>query len=433
MSSLVGESLLSSFKKGSLTDFLDYLEQLENHFTLKEQEIFAFVPESERFSRLRVEAKALFEQYPDPKNRPPLFGLIVGVKDIFHADGHITSAGSHVPVDVLQGIEAESVTLLKKAGALVIGKTITTEFAYFAPGPTRNPHNVLCTPGGSSSGSAAAVSSGLCLLSLGTQTIGSITRPAAFCGVVGYKPTYDRISRSGVIPLSPSVDHVGTFAPDVAMAACVATQLVESWNLEITGTKENQCINLGVPEGVYLDNVSDEGKMQFRATCDRLANAGFEIKSVTAMLDFEDIFVRHNLIVAAEAANVHENWFASYTNKYHPKTAELILRGQSVSGHDLNMALEGRSRLRKELTKLMDRNQIDLWISPSALGVAPNGLESTGDPVMNLPWTHSGLPTIGMPSGKNGDRLPFGLQLTGRFGEDETLFLLASQIESVLI
>jgi len=97
------------------------------------------------------------------------------------------------------------------------------------------------------------------------------------------------------------------------------------------------------------------------------------------------------------------------------------------------MALEGRSRLRKELTKLMDRNQIDLWISPSAPGVAPNGLESTGDPVMNLPWTHSGLPTIGMPSGKNGDRLPFGLQLTGRFGEDETLFLLASQIESVLI
>ena len=433
MSSFVGKSPLSSFKKGGLTNFLDYLEQLESHFILKEQEVFAFVPESDRFNRLRIEARALFEQYPDPKNRPPLFGLIVGVKDIFHVDGHITSAGSNVPADVLQGTEAESVTLLKNAGALVIGKTITTEFAYFAPGPTRNPHSVLCTPGGSSSGSAAAISSGLCLLSLGTQTIGSITRPAAFCGVVGYKPTYDRISRFGVIPLSPSVDHVGTFAPDVATAACAATQLVEKWNLEITDTKENQSISLGVPEGVYLDNVSDEGKMQFYATCDRLANAGFDIKPVTAMLDFEDIFARHNLIVAAEAANVHEDWFASYPNKYHPKTAELILRGQLVSAHDLNVSLEGRSMLRNELTELMDRDQIDLWISPSAPGVAPHGLDSTGDPVMNLPWTHSGLPNIGMPSGKNADRLPFGLQLTGRFGEDETLFLLASQIESVLI
>ena len=251
--------------------------------------------------------------------------------------------------------------------------------------------------------------------------------------MIGYKPTYDRISRSGVIPLSPSVDHVGTFAPDVATAACAATQLVESWNLKTIDTKGDSHTVLGVPEGVYLDNVSNEGDSQFRATCHRLTNAGFEIKSVPTMPDFEDIFVRHNLIVAAEAANVHKDWFASYTNKYHPKTAELILQGQLVSNHDLNMALEGRTRLREELIALMDLNQIDLWISPSAPGVAPNGLDSTGDPVMNLPWTHSGLPTIGMPSGKNSDGLPFGLQLTGRFGEDETLFVLASQIEAALI
>ena len=151
------------------------------------------------------------------------------------------------------------------------------------------------------------------------------------------------------------------------------------------------------------------------------------------MPDFEDISVRHNLIVAAEAANVHKDWYASYTDKYHTKTAELILRGQLVSDHDLNTALEGRIKLREQLMALMDLNQIDLWISPSAPGVAPNGLDSTGDPVMNLPWTHSGLPTIGMPSGKNDDGLPFGLQLAGRFGEDETLFVLASQIEAALI
>ena len=403
MSFLVRNTMLSSLKNGSLINFLDHLEQLEYHFTSKEQEIFAFVPEPGRFKRLRFEARLLFEQFPDPKKRPSLFGLIVGVKDIFHVDGHTTSAGSHVPTNVLQGSEAKSVMLLKKAGALVIGKTITTEFAYFAPGPTRNPHNLLCTPGGSSSGSAAAVSSGLCLLSLGTQTIGSITRPAAFCGVIGYKPTYDRISRAGVIPLSTSVDHVGAFAPDVATAACAAAELVEYWNLQSDAKGDPHTI-LGIPEGVYLDNVSNEGDSQFRTTCHRLANAGFEIKSVSAMPDFEDISVRHNLIVAAEAANV-----------------------------DLNTALEGRIKLREQLMALMDLNQIDLWISPSAPGVAPNGLDSTGDPVMNLPWTHSGLPTIGMPSGKNDDGLPFGLQLAGRFGEDETLFVLASQIEAALI
>lgn len=432
MSFLVGNTMLSSLKNGSLTNFLDHLEQLEYHFTSKEQEIFAFVPEPGRFKRLRFEARSLFEQFPDPKKRPSLFGLIVGVKDIFHVDGHTTSAGSHVPANVLQGSEAKSVMLLKKAGALVIGKTITTEFAYFAPGPTRNPHNLLCTPGGSSSGSAAAVSSGLCLLSLGTQTIGSITRPAAFCGVIGYKPTYDRISRVGVIPLSPSVDHVGVFAPDVATAACAAAELVMSWNLQNDAKGDPHTI-LGIPEGVYLDNVSNEGDSQFRTTCHRLANAGFEIKSVFAMPNFEDISVRHNLIVAAEAANIHKDWYASYADKYHTKTAELILQGQLVSDHDLNVALEGRTKLREQLMALMDLNQIDLWISPSASGVAPNGLDSTGDPVMNLPWTHSGLPTIGMPSGKNGDGLPFGLQLTGRFGEDETLFVLASQIEAALI
>ena len=164
-----------------------YFEQLEVNFDARESDLRAFLPEEHRFSRLRDEYRALEKRYPDPEARPPLFGLPVGVKDIFHADGFETHAGSKLPADRLAGEQASSVTLLKDAGALVLGKTVTTEFAYFAPGPTRNPYNTDHTPGGSSSGSAAGVAAGLAPIAFGTQTVGSINRPAAFCGVVGFQ------------------------------------------------------------------------------------------------------------------------------------------------------------------------------------------------------------------------------------------------------
>jgi len=212
-----------------LNALLSSLDQLEARFGARESSVLAFVPEEARFERLRREARILLDRYPQPESRPPLFGVCVGVKDIFHVDGFITRAGSRLPPEILQGAEAESVTQLKAAGALIVGKTVTTEFAYFAPGPTRNPHNAEHTPGGSSSGSAAAVAAGLCSIALGTQTIGSTGRPASFCGVAGYKPSRERISRAGVIPLSPSLDHVGVFAANAADVTQVARLLCRDW------------------------------------------------------------------------------------------------------------------------------------------------------------------------------------------------------------
>ena len=202
-----------------------YFDQLEATFEEREPKVQAFLPEGNRFDRLRREYKALEQRYPDPDSRPPLFGLPLGVKDIFHADGFETHAGSNLPADRLTGDQAASLTQLKEAGALVLGKTVTTEFAYFAPGPTRNPHNPKHTPGGSSSGSAAGVAAGLVPAAFGTQTVGSINRPAAFCGVVGLKPSYGRVSVEGVIPLAPSLDHVGFFTTDVAGAMVMAPLL----------------------------------------------------------------------------------------------------------------------------------------------------------------------------------------------------------------
>ncbi|MFN8425991.1 MAG: amidase [Anaerolineales bacterium] len=223
----MNSSITQSFRNNEISA-RDLVSSLQSLFDSREPDILAFIPEENRFERLLKEAEELVKKYPDPSNRPPLFGMTVGVKDIFHVDGFVTQAGSKLLAQDLQGNEAASVTKLKNAGALILGKTVTTEFAYFTPGPTRNPHNPSHTPGGSSSGSAAAVGAGMCDLALGTQTIGSVIRPAAFCGVVGFKPTYERISREGVIPLSPTFDHVGVFANDVEMVGRVASVLVEN-------------------------------------------------------------------------------------------------------------------------------------------------------------------------------------------------------------
>ena len=406
-----------------------YLEWLQARFESIEPELLAFLPEAGRFKRLHKEVDRLIDQYPDPSQRPVLFGLPLGVKDIFHVSGFQTHAGSKLPSAVLDGDQALSVSALRDAGGLILGKTVTTEFAYFAPGPTRNPHHRGHTPGGSSSGSAAAVAAGLAPLALGTQTIGSINRPAAFCGIVGYKPTYARISAQGVIPLSPSLDHIGYFTPDAASAAWIAPLLVDNWS-DIEPMKKS--LHLAVPVGPYLKNSDPIAMRRFEADCDLLRTEGHKVLELSVMDDFESIVERHNLILAAEAAKVHQSWFGSYAEKYHAKTSALIRRGEAISSHAYQEALQGRDELRSTLARLMEEHGIDAWITPSAPGLAPEGLESTGDPIMNLPWTQSGMPTVTLPSGKTPEGLPLGLQLIGRVGEDEQLLSRASQLEGHL-
>lgn len=420
-------SLRNSLRDGTLT-LSDYLERLEERFATVEPEVRAFVPEEGRFSRLRREAEQLLNRYPEPASRPPLFGVPVGVKDIFHVHGFPTQAGSNLPADLLHGPEAAVVTTLKQAGALILGKTVTTEFAYFVPGPTRNPHNLAHTPGGSSSGSAAAVAAGLAPLAVGTQTIGSLIRPAAFCGVVAFKPTYERISREGVIPLSPSLDHVGFFTPEVAGATHVASLLCAEWDLPVVPAEPV----LGIPQGPYLERVSATGLLHFRNVCRRLGEAGFAIKTVPALAEFEEIESVHNALMAAEAAQVHRQWFAAYDHLYHARTAALLTKGEMVPPESVEAGREGRATLRGKLEALMAEHQINLWIAPSAPGPAPAGLDSTGNPVMNLPWTYAGLPAVNVPAGTDDSGLPLGLQLIAGWYMDEALLLWAAQIATVV-
>ena len=382
-----------------------------------EEKVRALVPETSRRQRLLDQAAEIGDRWPNPEQRPPLYGVLVGIKDIFRVDGFLTRAGSRLPAELHAGPEAACVTALRRAGALVLGKTETTEFAYFEPGPTRNPHNPRHTPGGSSSGSAAAVAAGFCPLSLGTQTVGSVIRPAAFCGLAGFKPSFGRIDRDGLIMFSESVDHVGLFAQDVAGLRLAGSVLCPDWQ----GVPGPRDWVLGVPEGPYLNQAGAEALAGFEQQVRCLQEAGYPVLRVNTLGDIAALNERHGQLNAAEMAQVHASWFDEYGPLYRPRTAALIQQGKQVTAAALEEGRASRTELRAELARCMREHRIDVWISPAATGPAPEGLSSTGDPAMNLPWTHAGLPALTLPAGRAANGLPLGLQCAAGFGRDEEL------------
>jgi Asp-tRNA(Asn)/Glu-tRNA(Gln) amidotransferase A subunit family amidase len=413
-------------------DLLDYLEALLERLEMAETQLQAFVPEPERRARVLSQAAALQARYPDLAQRPRLYGVPVGIKDIFRVEGLPTRGGSALPPELFEAPEASVVSQLKAQGALVLGKTVTTEFAYFEPGPTRNPHNLAHTPGGSSSGSAAAVAAGLCLLAVGTQTIGSIIRPAAFCGVVGFKPSYNRIDPAGVIYCAPSLDHVGLFTQDVAGMQAAAALLCQAWKIDAADEPDGLPV-LGVPDGPYLDQASPAALAAFEQQIGWLRAVGYVVKRVALFDDIAEIDFRHRELMAYEMAETHAEWFARYAEYYRPRTAEMIRKGQAVSPMAVQAAHNVQDRVRRVLDVCMRDAGVDIWISPAATGPAPEGLHSTGDPVMNLPWTHVGFPTVTVPAGRADNGLPLGLQCASAFGSDERLLAWAIGIERVFL
>ncbi|MFE2723319.1 amidase [Kitasatospora sp. NPDC059327] len=390
--------------------------------------IHAFVPEPGRPERLRAEARALVARYPDPAAAPPLYGVAVGIKDIVHVDGLPTHAGSALPPGVLAGPQAVVVDRLRAAGALVAGKTVTAEFAGSAPGPTRNPHHPWHTPGGSSSGSAAAVAAGLVSLAIGTQTVGSVIRPAAYCGVVGLRPTYGRIPMDGVIPNAPSFDALGLFTADLAGAALAAPLLCDDWR----PTGDVAPPVLGVPVGPYPERAGPLAREAFQEQLDRLRAAGLTVRPVDLLPDFEQVVRQLRTVNRFEFARSHADWFARFGGLYRPETAAGIRHGQGVDPSDREAALSARAQFRARIAEQAGRAGVDLWLAPSATGPAPLGLDSTGDAVMSLPWSYAGLPALSLPAGRAPDGLPLGLQVVGAAGADELLLAQAAVLERAL-
>lgn len=401
-----------------------YTESVLEQLASVEPSVEALVDEPDRAARLRRTATARAAEY-QPWERPALYGVPVGVKDIFQVDGLPTRAGSDVPPATLAGPEAAVVSTLRDAGAIVLGKTVTTEFAYFDPGPTRNPHALSHTPGGSSSGSAAAVAAGLCPVALGTQTAGSTMRPAAFCGIMGFKPSLGRVSTAGVLPFSPAADHVGFFTQAVSGMQRVAEVVCPDWRAVTPDAPV-----LGVPAGPYLDQADDTGRAAFNRQVDALERAGFEIRTVEALPDIDAINDRHMDLITAEAALVHQSRYERHGDRYREHMVDLLERGREISTGRLAVARARQENLRERLAARMDEYDIDVWISPAAPGPAPEGLADTGDPVMNLPWTHSGVPTASIPAGMVDGR-PVGLQCASRYGADEPLLAWSGMLADV--
>lgn len=416
-----------ALRSGEL-DLLTYIDEVCQRIAEIDPLIQALLPEADRQARLHRDALALQARFPNPATRPPLYGIPVGVKDTFRVDSFPTQVGSQLPPELFVGPESVCVTMLREAGALILGKTVTTEFAYFEPGPTRNPHNLNHTPGGSSSGSVAAVATGLCPLAVGTQVIGSTIRPAAYCGIVGFKSTYGRISTFGLIKCADSLEHVGYFAQDVAGIAYVAPLLCSNWHTVTTASLPV----LGVPQGPYLAQASTEALDMFESQLALLQSAGYIVRRVDALHDIEDINRRHTRLVFAEMAQVHTSWFAQYESLYRPRTAAALREGQAVDNAEQVKAREGRAVLRSELEALMAQHQIDIWVSPATSGPAPEGLQSTGSPLMNLPWTYTGMPAITVPAGHAANGLPLGLQCVAATMADEALLSWAVPIETTL-
>lgn len=400
----------------------DHVNQMCDRIDAVDPQVESLLPEEARRERLLADAREI-------DAAASLVGAFVGVKDIFHVDGYVTWAGSNVPPELFAGDEAECVKILRKAGALIAGKTVTTEFAYFEPGPTRNPHNLDHTPGGSSSGSAAAVAAGICNLAIGTQTIGSVIRPAAYCGIVGYKPTYERIPSRGVVYFSRTVDHVGLFTQDVAGMRLAASVLCNDWDNSIT-VGDNLPV-LGVPDGAYLNQAEPEALQFFEAAVVQLQQAGYSVQRIPILDDINALNHLHRQLAFAEFALEHKSMYAAHADKYRPRTAEIIEIGQRVSQAELESARVNCAKLRDELTAAIDEAGIDLWISPPAPGPAPKGIHATGDPNMNLPWTHVGMPAVTVPTGQSIGGLPLGLQLAGRFNDDERVLAWAEKIAEI--
>ena len=390
----------------------------------------AILPDPRLRERLSSEAADIMDRWPTPSLRPPLFGTMVAVKDIFNVRRMPTRAGSAVPPESFSGREADVVARLREAGALVLGKAITTEFAYFAPGATANPHNRAHTPGGSSSGSAAAVAAGIAPLALGSQTVGSVIRPASFCGIVGFKPSYDRIPTGGTLYYSPSVDTIGYFVSSVANASLVASSALLGWREGEDA--EAQPPRIGIPTGPFLDQSGPEMRAALDTASERLRAAGLAVESAMTLHDIADINARHRNMTTFEFTETHSERYAKYGAMFRPQSAELYESGLNISTADAEAGRASRIALRQRLHERMDRAGVDLWIAPSAVGPAPKGLGSTGDPAMNLPWTHAGMPVISLPFG-DVDGLPLGLSLVGRFGHDETLLGQAAMVEAALV
>lgn len=390
---------------------------------------WAFLDPEHALNQARARDQARREGRPTG----PLHGVPVAIKDIIDTEDMPTEDGSALHAGRTPARDATVVAMLRAAGAVIFGKTVTTELATYAPGKTRNPHNPEHTPGGSSSGSAAAVAVGMVPLALGSQTNGSVIRPASYCGVYGFKPTHGLIPRTGVLRLSRTLDQLGFFARSVEDLALLGEQLV-GWDGDDPDTRprarppliETACAEPPLPpqlafvKGPAWNRAADETRQAFAELVSALGEHVFEVdmaESTAPSLDY------HRTIMEAEmAANLDREWEKG-SDRMSPSLRAQLERGREITALDYQRARARIPLLNAGFDDIFER--CEAIVTPAAAGTAPRGLESTGDPAFCSLWTLCGMPALNLPLMQGGNGLPLGVQLVGPRGGDARLLRTA--------
>ncbi|SDB81984.1 Asp-tRNAAsn/Glu-tRNAGln amidotransferase A subunit [Raineyella antarctica] len=356
--------------------------------------------------------------------RGALHGVALGVKDIIDVAGLPTRCGSAVTPPEPVGTSAACVRRLEQLGAVVLGKTVTTEFAYFAPGPTRNPHNLEHTPGGSSSGSAAAVAAGVVPLALGSQTAGSLTRPAAYCGVAGLVLAHGSVDMAGIAGLSPSLDSLGLLTPGVQDLA-YAYQAFTGDHLD-----EAARPSVLVWRGTELADIDPQMVTALECAAGLLAEAGLEVRELDWSDHVETLAADHVTIMAYEAVREAPDLYEQHRAELSAPLVELLASGLAISDEDYRAAIVRRDRSREDLQDVLGAGAVVL--GPAAPGPAPRGLGATGSPILSRPWQALGLVALTVPGARTSTGLPLGLQVIGLPGHESGVFAAARSLESRL-
>jgi len=387
-------------------------------------------------------ARGLERELEEGGLRSPLHGIPVGVKDVYYTAGVKTSAGSKLLEDFVPEYSATAVQRLESAGAIVLGKTECTEFAANDPAPSRNPWNLDHTPGGSSSGSAVAVAARTCFVTLDTQTAGDVLRPAAYCGVVGLKPSYGRISRHGVVPVAWSLDTSGVMArsvEDVALALGVlaghdpedqssSTRPVSDYSGAVRGWSDPP--TLGLLRRYFYDHAGEEVREHTDRVVELLRSAGARIEEVEPPEDLGLVYAAHRAVVFSECAAYHQETFRQRPEDYGPKLRQLIELGQVTPAVSYIQAQRLRRRFGRRLGETL--RGMDALLTPTTPTTAPSGLSATGDRRFQIPWTFAGVPAINVPSGLDRSGLPLGIQLVGALFAEDRLLATAYWCEKAL-
>ena len=388
-----------------------------------------------------ADAKQRQEELDSGAELGPLHGVPVGIKDIYNIAGMPTTAGSKVYADYVPDETAATIDLLRNAGAIMLGKTVTTEFACLDPSHTKNPWNPAHTPGGSSSGSAVAVAARMCPVAIGSQTVGSVLRPASYNGIVGLKPTYGRVSRRGVVPVSWSLDTVGWMGrtvEDVALLLQVMAGPDEQDPVAsrlpavdyLSGLESAGSPRIGLITSFFMEEADHETRSRTRAVVEKLESAGATVTELTLPESFGTAIQDQMIIMGAEAAAFHKPMYEKQAQDYQPKLREMLRQGLETDATTYSKALERRLMFSADMRLLAE--QADVLLTPSTPTAPLADLTNTGDTRFQGPWTSCGLPAITLPIGLAESGLPLGIQLIASPFEEARLLVAARWCERVM-